>query len=901
MARLSWNEIEARAGKFADEWAGETYEKGESQSFWTDFLDVFGVHRRRAGGYFEYAVKLRGAKRGYIDMFMPGRLLAEQKSAGRNLIGATGQALSYLDGLDDHDLPRAVVVSDFATFQHLDLHTRKVTEFNLDELPKYVRLFAPLIDEVSTAPDESSPVNRQAAEAMAALHNQLADSGYTGHKLEQFLVRLVFCLFAEDSGIFAPKQFRDYIRQRTSEDGTDVGPRLMRMFEVLNTPKGAARGTSIDADLDAFEYINGGLFAEITGAPDFTSSMRLSLLLASGPDWHKVSPAIFGAMFQGVMDSTARHDLGAHYTSEENILRVIKPLFLDRLYAEFEEVTAAGKVAALDAFHDKIAQLTFLDPACGSGNFLIVAYRELRRLELKVIEAKQKHSALYVDADQLRVRVEQFYGIEIDEFPAQIARVAMWLTDHQMNLVAGRQLGTGYTRLPLTDGATIVHANALTTDWSEIIPPQKLSYILGNPPFLGSRTMTKEQKAELRAVAKGYSQAGFLDYVTGWYIVAARMMEQNENIEAAFVSTNSISQGEQPSILWPKLYDAGLHINFAHRTFRWTNAAKGVAAVHCVIVGFGKHACDKKQLFDYLDIAGEPVLNLVPSISPYLIEGDEHVVGNRQTQISGGPKMAFGNMPADGGHLLLTRAERDALIAAEPAAEKWVLPCIGARELIQGQERYALWLPGVSPAELRAMPKVLARVDATREVRKASARPELADIPHLFAQITQDPALPTLILPRVSSEARGYVPIAFGTGVIVSDACLAIPDATLDLFALLTSRLHMDWLRTVGGRLKSDVRYSKDVVYNNFVFPDLDDAAQAKLAALGQAVLDARALYPDSTLADLYDSRTMPVELRKAHAAIDAFVDELYRPGGFSSAEERGWHLLHLNRLRSNG
>lgn len=595
MARLSWNEIEARAGKFADDWRGESREKGESQSFWTDFLQVFGVDRRRAGGYFEYAVRLRGSKRGYIDMFMPGRLLAEQKSLGRNLVGATGQALSYLDGLADHDLPRAIVVSDFASFQHLDLDTRQVMEFTLDELPQHVRLFAPLINEVSVAPEESSPVNREAAEAMAALHNQLEASGYTGHKLEQFLVRLVFCLFAEDSGIFEIKQFRNYIAERTSQDGTDVGPRLTRMFEVLNTPKGAPRGKAIDADLDAFKYINGGLFAEITGSPDFDASMRLSLLLASAPNWHKVSPAIFGAMFQGVMDAEARHDLGAHYTSEENILRVIKPLFLDALYAEFEAATATGKAAALDAFHDKIAELTFLDPACGSGNFLIVAYRELRRLELKVIEAKLKQSALYDDAEQLRVRVEQFYGIEIDEFPAQIAQVAMWLTDHQMNLEAGRQLGTSYTRLPLTDGASIVHGNALTIDWTDVIPANKLNFIFGNPPFLGSRTMNAVQKAELRAVAKGYPQAGFLDYVTGWYILAARMMQLNDRIEAAFVSTNSISQGEQPSILWPKLYAQGLHINFAHRTFRWTNAAKGVAAVHCVIVGFAKHLVSKSN------------------------------------------------------------------------------------------------------------------------------------------------------------------------------------------------------------------------------------------------------------------------------------------------------------------
>lgn len=895
MTRLSWNEIRARAARFAEEWEGETYEKGESQSFWADFLDVFGINRRRAGGYFEYAVKLSGGRRGYIDMFLPGRLLAEQKSGGRDLNTARGQAFEYLDGLDDHDLPQAVVLSDFATFQHVDLDTRQVVEFRLEELPDYVRLFAALVDEQATSIEETSPVNRQAAERMAELHNRLEAAGYIGHKLELFLVRLVFCLFAEDAGIFEPKQFRDYIRSRTAEDGTDTGLRLTKLFEVLNTAP-EERSALLDDDLKAFPYVNGGLFAENTPAPDFDANLRLALLLASQPDWHKVSPAIFGAMFQGVMDGDDRHDLGAHYTSEENILRVIKPLFLDDLYAEFEKARASKNSAQLlDAFHDKLASLTFLDPACGSGNFLIVAYRELRRLELKVIEAKAKHSTIVVLESDLRVRVEQFYGIEIDEFPVQIARTAMWLTDHQMNLEAGRKIGHEYSRLPLTEGAHIVHANALTTDWSSVVKPEDLDFIFGNPPFLGSRTMDKGQKADLRAVAKGFPQAGFLDFVTAWYILADRMMAQNPAIEAAFVSTNSISQGEQPGILWPKLYANGNHITFAHRTFRWMNAARGVAAVHCVIVGFARTARTPALLFDYPDIAGEPVLDLVESISPYLIAGDEFVVSNRQEQISGAPSMAFGNMPADGGNLILSRSERDALLASEPAAAEWVLPYIGAKEFLQGGERWTLWLRGVTPAQLRAMPTVAARVAANRQERLTSARPHLADVPHLFAQITQSPEQPVLVIPRVSSERREYVPMAFfESGHVVADSCLAVEAGTLELFALLTSRMHMDWLRVVGGRLKSDLRYSKDVVYNNFVLPPIDDGQRASLAELGQGILNARALYPDSTLADLYDPTTMPSELRKAHSANDDYVDRLYRAEGFTAPDERVALLLDL-------
>ncbi|MBX9718176.1 MAG: N-6 DNA methylase, partial [Microbacteriaceae bacterium] len=585
-----------------------------------------------------------------------------------------------------------------------------------------------------------------------------------------------------------------------------------------------------------------------------------------------------------------------HYTSEENILRVIKPLFLDDLYAEFETARAARSSAqALEAFHDKLARLTFLDPACGSGNFLIVAYRELRRLELKVIEAKAKHSTIVVLESDLRVRVEQFYGIEIDEFPVQIARTAMWLTDHQMNIEAGRKIGHEYSRLPLTEGAHIVHANALTIEWSNVVRPENLDFIFGNPPFLGSRTMDKGQKADLRAVARGFPQAGFLDFVTAWYILADRMMQQNPAIEAAFVSTNSISQGEQPGILWPKLYAHGNHITFAHRTFRWMNAARGVAAVHCVIVGFARIPRSPALLFDYPDIAGEPVLDLVEAISPYLIPGGEFVVSNRQEQIKGATRMSFGNMPADSGHLLLTRGERDDLIRTEPEAEKWVKPCIGARELIQGEERFALWLEGVTPAQLRALPRVSARIAAVRDERLGSARPQLADIPHLFAQRTQDPGEGAIVLPSVSSERREYVPISMvPPGVVVTNLCLVIPAGGVDLFALLTSRMHMDWLRTVGGRLESRLRYSKDVVYNNFVMPALDDEKRATLAANGRAILEARSLYPDSTLADLYDPTTMPVELRRAHMANDEYVDRLYSAGGFSAADERVAYLLGL-------
>lgn len=901
MPRLAWNEISARAARFADDWAGETYEKGEAQTFWTQFLEVFGVDRRRAGGYFEYAVKLAGRKHGFIDMFLPGKLLVEQKSAGRDLAAAQGQALGYLDGIADHDLPLAVVACDFGSFQFLDLDTREVRSFALSELPHHVRLFGFLVEEQIRVVDEASPVNRDAAERMARLHQALYYSGYVGHRLELFLVRLVFCHFADDARIFEPKAFENYLRHRTSADGSDVGPLIAKLFEVLNTPEDQ-RSTTLDDDLKAFPYINGGLFAETTPMPDFDAGMRHQLLLTTTPDWSKVSPAIFGSMFQGVMDDEARHDVGAHYTSEENILRVIKPLFLDDLYAEFDAIPDnRARAANLAKFHDKLAGLGFIDPACGCGNFLIIAYRELRRLEHRVLAEIQGDRATLTDVgDLLKVRVEQFSGIEILEFPALIAQTALWLTDHQMNIEISEKYGMHYSRIPLTDGAHVVCANALTIDWNTVRPAAETDYILGNPPFLGSRTMDKGQKAEVRMVAKGLPQAGFLDFVVAWYLLADRYTELNPEIRVAFVSTNSISQGEQPGIFWPRLFTNGQHIVFAHRTFAWDNDARGVAHVHCVIIGFSRKPDKVRELYSYDDARGEPILQLVPSISPYLIPGDEYVVGNHQTQISGAPKMSFGNMPADGGHLLMTRAERDALLAREPGAAPWVLPFLGSKEFINGLERYCLWLDGITAGQLRALPAVYERVVAVRSEREKSSRPQLADTPHLFAQITQAPDKPFLIVPSVSSERREYVPMGFfDGGVVVSNLCLTIQDATLFEFAILTSRMHMDWLRTIGGRLESRLRYSKDVVYNNFVFPTVIDSQRANLEQLAQKVLDARAAHPTDTLADLYDPNVMPANLAAAHRALDAAVDQAYRHAGFESSTQRVDHLLTLRRAKA--
>lgn len=888
MSNLSWNEIQDRATEFASKWQGETYEKGESQSFWSDFLAIYGVDRRRHGAFFEYAIKKGSGAQGFIDMFWPGKLLAEQKSGGKDLAKAGVQAYEYLETMPDHDLPEAIVVSDFASFQLIQLDTRERVEFALEDLPRHVKLFGFLINQTSKHLTEESPVNCQAAEAMARLHNQLRDDNYEGHDLEVLLVRLVFCMFADDSGIFDHGVLQDYLQHRTSPDGSDLGPRLMQVFEALDTPL-VQRQSSLDEAIASLPYVNGGLFAGAIRTPYFTSAMRTELLTAMQLDWSKVSPAIFGSMFQGVMDAETRRNLGAHYTSEKNILRVIKPLFLDDLYAEFARCLAAGprkKYDELRRFQDKLAALKFLDPACGSGNFLVITYRELRRLEHKVVAQLAKDASQQdmfagggAGVGTLRVNVDQMYGIEIDEFPSLVAQTALWLTDHQMNMEYSHQSGKMFKRLPLTVSATIVNTNALTASWADVVAPSELSYILGNPPFNGSRTMDKQQKQDLLAVVGKIKEAGFLDFVTGWYFKATDMMHLNPNIKTALVSTNSISQGEQVSILWKPLLERGVHINFAHQTFKWSNDARGNAAVYCVIIGFSLHQAPQSRIFEYADIRSEPNEITAQNISPYLIDAPNIFVSTRQHPVSDVPEMNFGNMPADGGNLILSREERDEIVAKYPQAADYIYELIGAKELIQGGARYCLWLTNMPPHVLRAIPPFLERVERNRQVRAASSRPQLAEIPALFAQITADPTTyeHAIVVPAHSSENRQYLPMAvFGSNEVVHNSCLVIPNATLYHFGILASRMHMAWMRTVAGRLESRYRYSKDIVYNNFIWPETTEAQRAEISHLAQNVLDARAQSPESSLADLYDPLTMPPALAKSHAALDKAVDKLY-------------------------
>jgi type I restriction-modification system DNA methylase subunit len=911
---LSWNEIKSRALTFSRTWADAANEDSQGKPFWIDFFEIFGITDKRVAT-FEHAVKkLPGVKAktdGFVDLFWPGMLLVEQKSRGKNLDAALTQALSYFPGLAERDLPQIIIVCDFARFRVHKLtgdNKGETIEFALKDLHKHIKLFGFVAGYKAQIIKPQNPVNIKAAERMGRLHDALRASGYGGHPLEVLLVRLLFCLFADDTGIFQPAQaFRAFIEERTAPDGTDLGSRLGQLFQALNTEENK-RSKALDEQVAAFPYVNGKLFEEPLPLAEFNLAMREALLDACALDWSAISPAIFGSLFQSIMDDKARRNLGAHYTSEENILKLIKPLFLDELWADFVKVKSNRN--KLFELHKKLRLLTFFDPACGCGNFLVISYRELRLLELEVLRASDTAGQLSVDVHQLiGINVDQFYGIEIEEFPAQIAQVALWLMDHQMNLRVSEEFGLYFARIPLRTTPHVVHGNALRLDWNEVLPAERCSFVLGNPPFAGKHYQSKEQRADQAAITRGIKSGSDLDFVACWFLKAAAYIHATE-IRVAFVATNSISQGEQVSLLWGAMLSrCGVHIHFAHRTFKWSNEARGKAAVHCVIVGFGLQPVAQLRLFDYETPTSEPHEQLVSEINPYLIEAPIALVQKRRTPICPAPRMMYGNKPSDGGHLILSPDEKDALLKAEPGAAPWLRRYMGADDFINSVERWCLWLEGIPPYQLRNLPIVLARVESVRAFREAStAEPtrKTAATPARFFYVSQ-PANDYIVVPEVSSERRHFIPIGYmSSDVICSNTNYLIPEPSLYAFGLLTSSMHMAWTSVVCGRLKSDYRYSASIVYNNFPWPELEEnqrpaqseRAQAAIEIAAQAVLDTRAQFPDSSLADLYDPLSMPPALVKAHQKLDAAVDKVYELGGgkksYKNDAERVAYLFDL-------
>lgn len=896
---LTWDEIKGNALSFSRKWKDAIDEEAEAQSFLNDFFGIFGINRKQVAT-FEKRVDM-GDHRGYIDLFWKGVILIEMKSRGKDLDKAYTQAKDYAFNLAEGEHPKYLMVSDFETIRLYDHENDRRVDFKTADLHKHIRKFEGLINRraVLEISEEDLELNVKAAYQMAKIHDRLKDLGYTGHELEVYLVRMVFCLFAEDTGIFNENSFRNYINN-SKEDGSDLARKIQELFEYLDTsPEERKKRSNLFSDdlqdpRNNFVYVNGSLFREILRSARFDTKMRLILLECTSFNWGDISPAIFGAMFQGVMNPEERRELGAHYTSEKNILKLIRPLFLDELWDEFEK--SRVNVKTLNAFHEKLSSLKFLDPACGCGNFLIITYRELRKLEfevLKVLYPNQSQMVLDI-SDYCRVNVNQFYGIECEEFPCQIAHVGMWLVDHLRNMIISKHYGFYYKRLPLTTTATIIHGNALTIDWDSIVPKNELNFILGNPPFVGARMMNPAQKEDINQVFGKLKGVGNLDYVTAWYKKAVQYMMGTDQ-KAAFVSTNSISQGEQPGILWKSLYqDGSCNINFGYRTFKWSNDAKGKAAVHCVIIGFDTIDEKKKtkQIFDENGICKSAT-----NINPYLIDAPNVLIERKSNPLCDVPPMNFGSMPNDGGFLILSKEERDALLSKYPQSEKYVRKFMMGNEFIKKIDRYCLWLINASPSELRDIPEIAERVANVRKVRSQSPRTvtqALANTPTLFGENRQ-PTEKYIAIPEVSSEKRYYTPIGFSSpDIIAGNTLLVVPNATLYHFGILTSSFHMAWMRVVCGRLKSDYRYSALLVYNNFPWPHSTEKQKEIIEKSAQRVLEIREKFLDNSFADLYDPNFMPPELLKAHQSLDIVVNEAYGGHKFSYESEIVAYLMQL-------
>ncbi len=718
--RLSWNEVRVRAARFTREWQDATDEIRETQSFYNDFFKIFGVRRRAVARYEEHVRRLDNSS-GFIDLFWPGVLIVEQKSAGRDLSRAYEQAGAYFDGLDERDQPRYILTSDFQTFELHDLGEREMVSFTLADLPAHVEKFGFILGVQRRSFREQDPVNIDVANAMGKLHDALKASGYVGHDLEMFLVRTVFCLFADDTGIFEPRDiFLDLLETRTREDGSDLGGWLARLFQVLNTPV-EQRQAILDEDLARFPYVNGDLFRTQLSMADFDAGMRATLIDACQFDWSAVSPAIFGSLFQSVMEPAERRAQGAHYTTEKNILKVIEPLFLDDLRAKFKRLRRrrdTRRHSELEAFQKQLGEMRFFDPACGCGNFLIIAYRELRELEIEVIRelrrgrpAVELQQELYV-TKLSRITVDQFYGIEIGEFPVRIAETALWMMDHIMNNRLSLAFGLSFARIPLEGSPHILHADALETEWAELLPPGECSYVFGNPPFAGAKYQSYEQRAQVRRIAALGKTGGTLDYVTAWFLKAGEYI-QTSHARIGFVATNSITQGEQVAQLWPVLFGRfELEIAFAHRTFAWGSDARGQAHVHVVILGLDRrqNARREKRLFSYPDLHGEPEETLHVALSPYLfgaggLANPQLTVREEARPINGMRKLTSGTQPIDGGYYIFNASKRTEFVAVEPNAVPFLRPYVGAREYLQGNQRWILALQQASPATLRELPR----------------------------------------------------------------------------------------------------------------------------------------------------------------------------------------------------
>ena len=834
------------------------------------------------------------------DVALKGQLYFHPVQRGENL-HEVAERLRGGDVIKAQKI-RFVMVTDFEELVAYDLKADERMETPFTELHQQYSFFLPLAGLEKSRSHAESVADVKAAEKMGRLFDLIRErnqivTGAEVHALNVFLTRLLFCFFAEDTGIFIKSQFTDAIKSTTRDDGEDVAEFLGKLFAVLNEPEGGRLRKAMPSHLSAFPYVNGGLFAQIAPIPVFGAKARRLLLECSTLDWSQINPDIFGSMFQAVIDAEQRGSLGQHYTSVSNIMKVIKPLFLDKLYAELERSRSSKK--KLEVLLERIGQIKVFDPACGSGNFLIIAYKELRRFEIEVFraltEGKSGQSVMgYVMGYSTQIKLSQFCGIEIDDFAHEIALLSLWLAEHQMHQEFHAAFGHAEPMLPLKASGNIVHGNSLRLDWGKVCPKsvEDEVYVIGNPPFLGTTNRTAEQNQDMKQVFKGFDALGYLDLVACWFWKGAKYIQGSE-AELALVTTNSICQGEQVATLWPSIFDLGLSIHIAYQAFPWSNSAKDNAGVHVSIIGISGKP-EKKVIFDRIDSDWHS--RDVGNISPYLIEGSNIVVQKRRTSLIPVPPMPRGNMATDGGNLILSRSERDDLIAKEPAAERWIRRFYGSDEFIKGKERWCLWLVDATQAEIEAMPEVLRRTRAVAALRIEAGHPAAllrAKTPHLFMQISQPTSGSYILVPLVSSERREYVPMGFFDSIVIASNLVGIiPSGGLYEFGILNSAMHNDWMRVVSGRLKSDYRYSATLVYNTFPWPTATEVQRNQVEALTEDVLMARENYPDKSLAYLYDPDTMPENLKAAHKALDTAVERLYRARPFRDTSERLEHLF---------
>ena len=897
--------MRSTAHAFAERWRERGSEKSDTHSFWLGLCrDVLGMDNVTEEVLFEQ----KTTERGYIDVLIPtAKTLVEQKSRGTDLDTSSDrqgmnvtpfeQAKRYADSLPNTRRPDRIIVCNFREFRIHDLNKERPAEtyesFTLEELSDHLYMLGFFTDAQAEVRQREQEVSLEAGAQVGRLYGMLRgqyldpDSEESQHALNVLCVRLVFCLFAEDAGLFPKDSFYNYLKGTPAAQARGL---LKELFAYLNTRDDERDLYATDA-LKAFPYVNGGLFADPTEVPPFTDEILDSLLheVSRGTDWSKISPTIFGGVFESTLNPETRHAGGMHYTSPKNIHRVIDPLFLDALRDELQAIlddhtmTARRRTNALNRFHEKLGSLNFLDPACGSGNFLTETYISLRRLENRVLAELNNGQAVYafdVEADDtIKVTLDQFHGIEINDFAVSVASTAMWIARIQANIEAQEVVTHLISDLPLEDSARILHSNALNIDWGTVLDPAECDYIIGNPPFLGARNQSKTQKAEITAVYGGFRNAGNVDYVAGWYMKAARYIADHP-IRCAFVSTNSICQGEQVANVWSPIYDLGVRIDFAHDTFRWENESSDQAAVYCVIVSFSKRG-GPKRLFHYPTVRSEPTLEHPDQLNAYLKDAPDVFVWSRNKPLSDVPQIGIGNKPIDGGHYLFTAEEKAAFLVAEPQAEQYFHRWFGAKEFLQGHERWVLWLGDVPADTLRSMPESLKLAKAVKQFRegsKSAPTRRLAETPTRF-HVENIPAGSSILIPQTSSERRRYIPIGFvRPGTMSSNAVRLFPNGTPYDFGILQSRAHNAWMRTTTGRLKGDYQYSAKVVYNNFIWPDPAPVLRDQISAVAEAVLEAREKYPSTTISEMYDPDTefLVPELMAAHDKLDRLVEEAY-------------------------